>query len=51
VLIWFVIVIFVSLARRLTSGWSWGEDVWLGVIAASFSVGLATLARNRRPGR
>jgi hypothetical protein len=35
----------------LTSNWSWSEDAWLAVIAASFAVGLAALARNRRPGR
>jgi hypothetical protein len=50
-LIWFAIVVLVVFVQRLTSGWSWREDVWLAVIAASVSVGAAALARNRRPGR
>jgi hypothetical protein len=41
----------VLLAQRLTSHNDWGQDVWLAVIAASLSVGLGILARNRGPGR
>jgi hypothetical protein len=51
VLSWFVIVTVIVLVQRLTSSNGWGNDIWLGVIAASLAVGLSVLARNRGPGR
>jgi len=51
ILMWFVVAGLVLLAQRIISSSSWGGDLWLAVIVASFSVGLGALARNRRAGR
>jgi hypothetical protein len=51
VLMWIVSVAAIVVVQRFTGNNGWGNDIWVGVIAATFAVGLGVMRRNRRLGR